>query len=102
MNQNLILQQIGQFRQIGSNKGKNNEEATNDAIRLVDGLLEKAKSVAKENAGSDEDVIFHQMSSQAFSLFHANDNQDEILESVSKSLSMIAQMSKKLTEKYAV
>ncbi|UPY81114.1 hypothetical protein FH581_023210 (plasmid) [Leptospira weilii] len=102
MNQNLILQQIGQFRQIGSNKGKSNDEATSDAIRFVDGLLEKSNSVTKENAGSDADVIFHQMASQAFSLFHANDNQEEILETVSKSLTTIAQMSKKLSEKYGV
>lgn len=102
LNQDLILQQIGQLSQIARNKGKNEEEAAKDAFRFVKGLLTKAAEVAGNNPGSNKELLFHQMSSQAFALFHSNDNQEEILETVSKSVSTYAEMSKKLSEEFAV
>ncbi|EKR56607.1 MULTISPECIES: hypothetical protein [Leptospira] len=102
MNQDLILQQIGQLSQIARNKGKNEEEAAKDAFRFVKGLLTKSTEVSKKYSSLNKELIFHQMSSQAFSLYHTIDNQEEILETVTKSISEYAEMSKKLSEEFAV
>ncbi len=102
LNQDLILQQIGQLSQIARNKGKNEEEAAKDAFQFVRGLLIKSLEVSKIFSSLNKELIFHQMSSQAFSLFHTSDNQEEILETVTKSVSEYAEMSKKLSEEFSV
>ncbi|WP_061222920.1 hypothetical protein [Leptospira weilii] len=102
LNQDLILQQIGQLSQIGKNKGKSDEEAGKDAFRFVKSLLVKAGEISKNFPSINKELIFHQMASQAFSQYHTNDNQDEILDTVTKSVSTFAEMSKKLSEEFAV
>ncbi|TGM04841.1 hypothetical protein EHQ76_07290 [Leptospira barantonii] len=102
LNQDLILQQIGQLSQIGRNKGKTDDEARKDAFRFVKGILAKSGEVSKKFSGLNKELIFHQMSGQAFSLYHTNDNQDEILETVTRSVLEHAEMARKLSEEFAV
>ncbi|EQA61410.1 hypothetical protein [Leptospira alexanderi] len=102
LNQDLILQQIGQLSQIGKNKGKSDEEAGKDAFRFVKSLLVKSQEIARNYPTINKELIFHQMASQAFSQYHTNDNQDEILDTVTKSVSAFVEMSKKLSEEFAV
>ncbi|MCG6170244.1 hypothetical protein [Leptospira sanjuanensis] len=102
MNQDLIFQQIGQLSQVSRSKGKKEEDASKDAFNFVKGLLKKADVVVRAYPTSNKELIFHQMSSQAFSLFHTNDNQNEILETVFKSVLNYVEMSKKLAEEFTV
>ncbi|AGS80535.1 hypothetical protein [Leptospira alstonii] len=101
MNQDLIFQQIGQLSQIARNKGRSESEAASDAYNFVRGLLFRANELFKKYPTSNKDLLFHQMSTQGLTLFHTNDNQEEILDLVSKSVSSYADMSRSLAEEFS-
>ncbi|WP_036025683.1 hypothetical protein [Leptospira noguchii] len=101
MNQDLILQQIDGFFQIAKNKGLSEEEASNEAYTLVRGLLFKTNEIFNENPNLKKELIFHQMSNQAFGFYHSKDDIDEVLDSVFKSISKKITLSKKLSDEFS-
>ncbi|EMO39535.1 hypothetical protein LEP1GSC186_3239 [Leptospira noguchii serovar Autumnalis str. ZUN142] len=101
MNQDLILQQIGGISQIAKNKGLSEEEASNEAYTLVKGLLSKTNEIILKNPSLNKELIFHQMSTQAFGIYHSKDDIDEVLDSVFKSISEKIILSKKLSDEFS-
>lgn len=101
MNQDLIFQQIGQVTQIAKNKGLSEKDASNEAYTFVKGLLSKTSEIIQKNPSLNKELIFHQMSTQAFGLYHSKDETEEILESVFKSISEQINLSKILSQEFS-
>ncbi len=100
MNQDLIFQQIGQVTQIAKNKGLSEKDASNEAYNLVKSLLSKTSEIIQKNPNLNKELIFHQLSTQSFGLYHSKDGIEEILDTVFKSVLEQINMSKKLSEEF--
>ncbi|RHX83250.1 hypothetical protein [Leptospira stimsonii] len=96
MNQQLIFQQLSQLTGLGINKGKEPSEAANEANALIKALLVKANEMAKIYPGSNEELIFHQLTQYAYGKFSVESDIQKVTENVAAIVSDLLSKAKVL------